>query len=101
MRHGRAGVTIALIAAQLGFGCDLSTPAVPVPRADLRFPIAAAVIDEDPENAFLVVVSRNLNAKYSSDSLQSWNLGAINAAIDAERSATGCGAIDRAPCAIP
>ncbi|MDQ3036571.1 MAG: hypothetical protein M3Y87_29535, partial [Myxococcota bacterium] len=98
-RATSAGVWIATVAAIAGAtGCDLSNPGVPVRTADVNFPIALAVVGDEP-NAFLVVVNSNFDLSYSSGTVQSWSLAGIHGVVDAAL-ATGCGAPDVAPCAI-
>lgn len=80
-------------------GCDLSNPGVPVPLGDVNFPIALAVVADDPEARFLVVANSNIDLSYSSGSLQSWDLRAIREAIDAQVG-MGCGGVDEPPCVI-
>lgn len=103
MRNRRAksaGVWIAALALTGGLGCDLSNPGVPVPPADVNFPIAIEVVAEAADARFLVVANSNYDVKYSSGTLQSWSIAAIDDAIAAAQAATGCGLADVPPCGI-
>lgn len=101
MRGARAcrGALVAALVFAAG-ACDLSNPGVPIRPADVNFPIAVSIVSDDPEARFLVVANSNFDLGYSSGTLQSWDLRAIRAAIDAQVG-TGCGGVDEAPCIIP
>jgi DNA-binding beta-propeller fold protein YncE len=91
---------VAALACGAWTGCDLSNPGVSVPPGDVNFPIALAVVADDPEARFLVVANSNFDLSFSSGSLQSWDLRAIRTAVDAVVG-MGCGDIDEPPCVIP
>lgn len=95
LRLGASVATLALAVA--AGGCDLANPGVPVPAATLNFPIAVAVTPgaEPGQGGYLLVANSNFDVRYASGTVQSWDLAAIHAAIDAQ-----CDPDAVAPCEI-
>jgi hypothetical protein len=87
-------ISIGLATAMFVGGCELGSPGVPPPPAELNFPVAVALAGQprsaDGGRPFLLVANSNFDLRYSSGTLQSYRLDVVDALIEDAIAAGRC-----------
>jgi len=94
-RRGRRFIiSIGLATAMFVAGCELGSPGVPPPFAELNFPVAVALAGQprsaDGGRPFLLVANSNFDLRYASGTLQSYRLDVVDALIEEAIAAGRC-----------